>query len=85
MKDAVGELNMTVITVIAIAAIAALFYVFVWPMIQRQIVNQTCKSIGIEFVAVEDTSGDSGNNRNKAWLCCPEGETAGSSNCVPAE
>ena len=37
MKEATGELNMTVITVIAIAAVAALFYAFVWPMIQRTI------------------------------------------------
>ena len=29
MKEATGELNMTVITVIAIAAVAALFYAFV--------------------------------------------------------
>ena len=33
MKEATGELNMTVITVVAIAAIAGLFYAFVWPMI----------------------------------------------------
>ena len=33
MKEATGELNMTVITIIAIAAVGALFYVFVWPMI----------------------------------------------------
>lgn len=34
MKEATGELNMTVITIVAIAAIAAVFYVFVWPGIQ---------------------------------------------------
>ena len=74
MKDAVGELNMTVIAVIAIAAIAALFYVFVWPMIQFQIANQTCKTLGPEYSAVEDESAESGNSRNKYWMCCPEGK-----------
>ena len=34
MKEATGELNMTVITVVAIAAVAAFFYAFVWPSIQ---------------------------------------------------
>ena len=51
MKEATGELNMTVITVIAIAAIAALFYAFVWPMIQRTIVQQTCNTYGPGYTA----------------------------------
>ena len=42
MKEATGELNMTVITVIAIAAVATLFYTLVWPAIQKAIVNNTC-------------------------------------------
>ena len=46
MKEATGELNMTVITVVAIAAIAGLFYAFVWPMIQRSIVQNTCNTMG---------------------------------------
>ena len=41
MKEATGELNMTVITVVAIAAIGGLFYAFVWPMIQAAIVRRT--------------------------------------------
>lgn len=46
MKEATGELNMTVITVVAIAAVAAFFYAFVWPAIQSSIKNNTCKSMG---------------------------------------
>ena len=46
MKEATGELNMTVITVIAIAAVGALFYAFIWPMIQRTITQQTCNAFG---------------------------------------
>ena len=45
MKEATGELNMTVVTVVAIAAIAAFFYAFVWPSIKNSITNSTkCSS-----------------------------------------
>lgn len=42
MKEATGELNMTVVTVVAIAAVGAFFYAFVWPSIQRSIKSNTC-------------------------------------------
>lgn len=41
MKEATGELNMTVITVVAIAAVAAFFYAFVWPAIRNNLDNTT--------------------------------------------
>lgn len=41
MKDATGELNMTVVTVVAIAAVAAFFYAFVWPSIKNSITQNT--------------------------------------------
>lgn len=41
MKEATGELNMTVITVVAIAAVAAFFYAFVWPAIKDTIDRNT--------------------------------------------
>lgn len=41
MKEATGELNMTVITVVAIAAVGAFFYAFVWPRIKSSINNNT--------------------------------------------
>ncbi len=41
MKEATGELNMTVVTVVAIAAVAAFFYAFVWPMIKSNIESST--------------------------------------------
>lgn len=44
MKEATGELNMTVVTLVAVAAIGAVFYFVVWPLVQQSIVNQTCKS-----------------------------------------
>jgi len=41
MKEATGELNMTVVTVVAIAAVAAFFYAFVWPAIKNNISRNT--------------------------------------------
>ena len=41
MKEATGELNMTVVTVVAIAAVAAFFYAFVWPAIKANISRNT--------------------------------------------
>ena len=41
MKEATGELNMTVVTVVAIAAVAAFFYAFVWPSIKTSIIAST--------------------------------------------
>ncbi len=39
MKEATGELNMTVVTIIAIGAIIAFFW-FMWPKIQETISGQ---------------------------------------------
>ena len=44
MKEATGELNMTVITVVAIAAVAAFFYALVWPAIRNSIARSTCEN-----------------------------------------
>ena len=35
MKEATGELNMTVITLVAIAAIGAVFYFLIWPLVRQ--------------------------------------------------
>ena len=84
MKEATGELNMTVVTIVAIAAVGALFYIFVWPMIQKTIVTQTCKTYGNDWKAwattdssVNDQSAETGSNAKvKVWVCCPSGVTA---------
>lgn len=45
MKEATGELNMTVVTVVAIAAVGALFYLLLWPAIRSSILRSTyCNS-----------------------------------------
>ena len=41
MKEATGELNMTVITVVAIAAVGAFFYAIIWPSIKSNLLAQT--------------------------------------------
>lgn len=37
MKDAMGELNMTVVTIVAIGAVAAFFTMVLWPNIRNKI------------------------------------------------
>lgn len=37
MKDAMGELNMTVVTIVAIGAVAAFFTLVLWPQIRDKI------------------------------------------------
>ena len=45
MKEATGELNMTVITVVAIAAVVAIFMAFILPSIQDGMaLNAACSS-----------------------------------------
>ena len=66
MKEATGELNITVITVVAIAAIAAFFYAFIWPSIKNNVKRQTyCAS------AYNCTVGADGTRTN----CCYKDET----------
>lgn len=74
MKEATGELNMTVITVVAIAAVAALFYAFIWPMIQRSIVQQTCNTYGAGYTAQKVEAGEStacqtASDKTSCWIC----------------
>lgn len=59
MKEATGELNITVITVVAIAALAAFFYFFIWPTIKVNMALQSaCSSTGANGgnVTLEDNT-----------------------------
>ena len=51
MKEATGELNMTVVTVVAVAAVAAFFYAFIWPGIKKTIMAQTICANGQNYIA----------------------------------
>lgn len=70
MKEATGELNITVITVVAIAAIGALFYFVIWPIIQRQLVQNTCNTFGEGYVATKVAGNAGGNEKVNSWKCC---------------
>ena len=62
MKEATGELNMTVITMVAIAAAAALFYAFVWPNIQNSLQAHSVCSNGAGF--------STGTANTKGYIKC---------------
>jgi hypothetical protein len=56
MKEATGELNMTVITIVAIAALAAFFYLVIWPNIQNSMaLNQACNASDQGTTVYSDT------------------------------
>lgn len=58
MKEATGELNMTVVTVVAIAAVGGFFYAFIWPGIQNGLARNTCQNMcpggTVESVSVKN-------------------------------
>lgn len=67
MKEATGELNMTVITVVAIAAVGALFTFFVWPNIQANLMlNTACSQVNSNgnYKKNEQTAGENGNDQD---------------------
>ena len=83
MKEATGELNMTIVTLVAISAIAALLWFVVWPMIQRMIVRNTCKTYGDDWKEVDGAMMEgvtAGDGQISDWYCCPGGE-AGHEDC----
>lgn len=82
MKEATGELNMTVITVVAIAAVAALFYAVVWPMIQKSIIQKTCDSYGSGYVATKQT-GATNSDKTSKWICKCTDKTQCKSDVTP--
>lgn len=41
MKEATGELNLTIVVVMAVAALMAFFYTLIWPMLRNNISANT--------------------------------------------
>ena len=78
MKEATGELNMTVVTLIAVAAVAALFYFFLWPMVQKMVAQQTCNTYGVDYVAeaTEVVKATGSQATVRIWKCCPKNKTS---------
>jgi hypothetical protein len=90
MKEATGELNMTVVTLIAIAAIGAVFYFVVWPIVQAALVTQTCRSsYGAAFYAVrgEAQNNIGSNAKVYRWECHRDAneETGDTAMCYDAD
>ena len=77
MKEATGELNMTVVTVLAIGAIATIFYTLVWHLIKSNITNKTncanavCGTCGATEPGVASCTyiDDSGDSKNISCAC----------------
>lgn len=86
MKEATGELNMTIVTLVAVAALAALFAFVIWPIVQKMVVDSTCKAYGEEYSAVKNTGAGSethgsGDAEVSAWKCCKSSGEGSSSDC----
>ena len=83
MKEATGELNMTIVTLVAISAIAALLWFVVWPMIQRMIVQNTCQTYGSNWNAVPQSEVITNNSDAtlQDWFCCPGEATSLADGC----
>lgn len=60
MKEATGELNMTVVTVVAIVAVGAFFYAFIWPGIKDSISANTVCANGQNYTSAEPSTSKPG-------------------------
>lgn len=73
MKEATGELNMTVIAVVAIAAVGAFFYAFVWPRIKGTVNSQSVCSNGANY--------SYGNTKDADYVSCGSADAKGQYTC----
>ena len=69
MKEATGELNITVITILAIAAVAGLFYAFVWPSLRGSLQKGNCDNL----CGGEDTTATAVVNQGNTVCTCQDG------------
>lgn len=72
MKEATGELNMTVVTVVAIGAVGLFFYGFIWPGIKAGLMKNTCSNI---CPASEGTGTVSVSNNGDGTYTCTCGDS----------
>lgn len=84
MKEATGELNMTVVTIVAIGAIVAFFYLLIWPTIQTNMALTTaCNAAGYSDYQTSGTSSGKDYSINcSAGVCTyTEGSKTSTRNC----
>ena len=71
MKEATGELNMTVVTVVAIAAVGALFTIFLWPRIRANIILSTaCSNVDANGNYTDNSLGAGANDGDQGGVNC---------------
>ncbi len=71
MKEATGELNMTVITVVAIAAVAALFTFFLLPRIRANItLSSACANLNSRGNYADENSITDDDTINDSVVAC---------------
>ncbi|MBQ4031108.1 MAG: hypothetical protein II625_05070 [Bacilli bacterium] len=71
MKEATGELNMTVITVVAIAAVAALFTFFLLPRIRANItLSSACANLNSKGNYGDSNAGVNNDNTSTGSVEC---------------
>ena len=76
MKEATGELNMTIVIVLAVAALAAFFYLVLWPMIKHNYDSNTQCSSAI-CTCPDNTKDHKGNCKSTGGMatCHMAGES----------
>ena len=94
MKEATGELSVTVITIVAIAAIIAIFTVFLLPTLRAQIaLTQACnngpgysiKNEDGSEITCDGTSSTTSGTTNGTWTCTykdASGKQSGTKKCT---
>ena len=79
MKEATGELNMTLVIVLAVAALAAFFYTVIWPAISNNFHSNAkcsdaicdCKRSDNKCKEAECYLVDDNGNRKGDYFMCP--------------
>ncbi len=55
MKEATGELNMTIVIIVSIGILSAFFFTVLWPMIENSfIANSKCRNAVCDAKSVSD-------------------------------
>lgn len=74
MKEATGELNMTVITVVAVVAVGAFFTIFILPGLKDSISGQTICANGANYKV-------GSNARSAGYINCGTVNSSGKFTC----
>lgn len=79
MKEATGELNMTVVVVIAVGVLAAFFYTTIWPLIRNSYIatskcnNAVCNPSTLNNGTVDCVYYEDGHQVGESFKCVWKG------------